>query len=205
MKSIYSLVLNDEVVAKVDELAFKNGVSRSQFINEVLAESVGVDTEKKRMQDIFDEIFSYIGDVNKLRVQRRQQSSVDFLGALNYKYNPRVTYSVELFGDGINSGELKIALRTTNPILLEITENFFNDFIEVEQKYDQDADYTVRDGKLIRKLNFEKSPDKSISLAITDYVNCLDGLFNAYVDGNDSFPRLALEKNYAKVKDKMRL
>ena len=203
MKSVYSLVLSDEVIAKVDDMAFKRGVSRSQFINEVLASSVGVDTKQKRISDIFDEINSYIESFDNMRVQRRQQSCVDFLSALDYKYNPRVTYSVELFGDDYSSGELKIALRTTNPILLTIIGDFFNDFIAVEKSADPDIKYEVRDGKLIRRLDFTKAKNKSISLAITDYVNTLDRLLNIYVrDYGDNAAR-KLAANYEKVKEKM--
>ena len=205
MKSVYSLVLSDEVIAKVDDMAFKRGVSRSQFINEVLASSVGVDTKQKRISDIFDEINSYIESFDNMRVQRRQQSCVDFLSALDYKYNPRVTYSVELFGDDYSSGELKIALRTTNPILLTIIGDFFNDFIAVEKKYDDSIGYEVRDGKLIRKLDFTKVNGKSISLAITDYVNTLDRLLNVYVRDYGEGEKRSLVENYEKVKSKMNI
>ena len=203
MKSVYSLVLSDDVIEKVDDLAFKRGVSRSQCINEILASSVGVDTKHKRISDIFDEIKNYIETVDNMRVQRRQQSSVDFLSALDYKYNPRVTYSVELFGDDYSSGELKIALRTTNPLLLTIIGDFFNDFIAVERAADQNIGYEVRDGKLIRKLDFTKAENKSISRAVTDYVNMLDRLLNAYVHDYGANEKARLAANYEKVKAKM--
>ena len=205
MKSVYSLVLSDEVIKKVDEAAFKNGVSRSQFINEILAESVGVDTKRKRISDIYDEIGDYIATLGNLRVERRQQSSFDFLGALDYKYNPRVTYSVDLFGDDYSSGELKIALRTTNPLLLTIISDFFNDFISVERAYDDSIVYAVRDGKLIRKLNFLKINGKSISVAITDYITYLDKLLNFYVSHFGEDEKQTLMDNYDKVRDKMSL
>ena len=205
MKSVYSLVLSDDVIAKVDELAFRNGVSRSQFINEVLAERVGVDTKKKRISDIFEEINALADSIGSMRVQRRQQSCVDFMSALDYKYNPRVTYTVELFGDGYSTGELKIALRTTNPMLLNIIGDFFNDFIATEKSYDNNVEYDVRDGKLIRKLDFKKSPDKSVSRAVTDYVRSLDLLLKLYVNGYGSGEKQALSENYAKVMGKMRV
>lgn len=205
MRSVYSLVLSDEVIGKIDELAFKKGVSRSQFINDLLAESVGVDTERKRIQDIFDEVADYVDGFSNMRVQKRQQSAFDFLSALNYKYSPRVTYSVDLFGGDRLSGELKIALRTTNPVLISITESFFNDFIEVEKTLGSGADYSVRDGKLVRKLDFSSAVErgKSVSVAITDYVRSLDLLFNLYVDSFGDGEKVMLYENYKKVKDKM--
>ena len=203
MKNVYSLVLSDEVIERIDRLAFKSGVSRSQFINDVLAEKAGIDTEKKRLQDIFDEINAHIDGIHSLRVQRRQQSGVDFLSALNFKYSPRVTYSVELNGGEKLSGELKISLRTTNPLLLRITENFFNDFIAVERSFRPEVVYDVRDGKLIRGLDFSQLGEKSVSRAITDYVNSLDALFNLYVDADGELAAAKLKYNYTKLKNKM--
>ena len=203
MKSVYSLVLSDEVINKVDDLAFKSGVSRSQFINEVLANAVGVDTKRKKISDVFEEINAYIATIDNLRVRKRLSSSVDFLSALDYKYNPRVTYSVDLFGSDYLSGELKIALRTTNPVLLSIIGDFFNDFIEVERAYDRVVGYRAEGGRLIRKLDFSKVKGKSISVAITDYVNCLDNLLNAYVGAYGNGEKRLLNETYAKVKDKM--
>ncbi len=205
MKSVYSLVLSDDVVEKVDELAFKAGVSRSQFINDVLASRVGVDTERKVLQDIFDEVSGYVDGFSDMRVQRRQQSAFDFLSALNYKYSPRVTYSVDLFGGSTLTGELKIALRTTNPILISITENFFNDFIDVEKRFGHGGEYSVRDGKLIRKLDFSNLKGKSVSAAITDYVRSLDDLFNLYVECFGDGEKVVLFEKYQKVKDKMNI
>ena len=39
-KSVYSLVLSDDVVAAVDRTAYQQGVSRSAMINQILAEYV---------------------------------------------------------------------------------------------------------------------------------------------------------------------
>ena len=36
-KSVYSLVLSDDVIAAVDRAAYQNGLSRSAMINRILA------------------------------------------------------------------------------------------------------------------------------------------------------------------------
>ena len=180
-KSVYSMVLSDEVVALIDREAFKRGVSRSQMINEVLAEFVGYSTEERRITELIENLNELLSGANRLRVVRRQQSAIDFLSALNYKYSPRVTYSVDMFPDK-DFGELKIALRTTNPDLIAITSEFFNDYIAVERESGVNAVYGVRDGKLVRRLDFSKvSTAKELADAISTYVNVLDRLFNAYV------------------------
>ena len=40
-KSIYSLLLDDDVIALVDRMAYAQGASRSALINRILAEHVG--------------------------------------------------------------------------------------------------------------------------------------------------------------------
>ena len=203
-KSVYSVVLNDEIVELIDKKAFLSGSSRSQMINEILAEAVGFSTEKQQIAEIMDVIGAL--EIGRLKVVRRQQSVIDFLSALNYKYSPKVTYSVDLFA-GEGYGELKIALRTTNPELLNITGNFFNDFIELERLRDKTVQFGVRDGKLIRRLEFSKANfGKDLAEKISTYVGCLDKLFNEYVfDYNYGTEREKLKENYYALADKMKI
>ena len=51
MKSVYSLVLSDEVVRAVDNAAYLKGVSRSHLINEILAEHLACTTPHMRGRD----------------------------------------------------------------------------------------------------------------------------------------------------------
>ena len=55
-KSVYSLVLSDDIIEAIDRLAYKQGASRSAVINEILAEAVSYTTPEKRMNDIFGSI-----------------------------------------------------------------------------------------------------------------------------------------------------
>ena len=55
-KSIYSLVLSDEVVDAVDALARTEGVSRSAMINRILAERVAYTTPEMRLRDILQSL-----------------------------------------------------------------------------------------------------------------------------------------------------
>ena len=52
-KSVYSLVLSDEVMALVDRVAYKNGQSRSNFVNGLLAASLCYETPEMKIKDIF--------------------------------------------------------------------------------------------------------------------------------------------------------
>ena len=195
MKTMYSLMLDDALIKLVDGASFQSGVSRSQYINELLAEHFGLDTPTKRLQSIFDEIFSYLRQTVGLKVERRQQSSVDFLGSLEYKYSPRVTYSVEL--DGMERrGKLRVTLRTTNSALLDITDRFFNDFIETEKSMGKTARYDVDSGRFVRSLDFSAYSADKLPVAITEYVKAFDKLLNLYVANYGETTKKDFEKYY---------
>ncbi len=202
-KSVYSMVLTDEVIGLIDNLALKSGKSRSTLVNEILASYVGYSTSKQRIEEILNFVTEAFEQHRRMRVERRQQSTIDFLSAINYKYNPRVTYSVELFTEDEYSGYLKIALRTTSQALITVINDFFNAFIRLERKYLGNVEYSVVDGKLVRKLKFqERNTTSEIALKLTDYVNNIDKLINAftadYFVGN---ARENLENSYIKIKD----
>lgn len=52
-KSVYSLVLMDDIVAAVDRLAYQQGTSRSNMVNRILAEYVQMDTPENRIPHDF--------------------------------------------------------------------------------------------------------------------------------------------------------
>ena len=55
-KSVYSLVLSDEIVQEIDRLAYEMGQSRSAMVNQVLADYVRYTTPEKRMREVFSAI-----------------------------------------------------------------------------------------------------------------------------------------------------
>ncbi len=55
-KTLYSLMLNDEVVREVDALAHRMGTSRSSLINQILAEYVNYTTPERRINDVLSAI-----------------------------------------------------------------------------------------------------------------------------------------------------
>ena len=52
-KTLYSLMLSDDVVREVDALAHRLGTNRSNLINQILADYVSVTTPERRISDIF--------------------------------------------------------------------------------------------------------------------------------------------------------
>ena len=117
-KSIYSLVLSDEVVEKADALAYQMHTSRSNIINQLLAERLSCVTPEMRMQSVFSSMESL-----KETFRMLEQTSAHILAMqsqLNYKYKPTLQYSVDLYRTPENGQavKLRIQLRTQNQNLL---------------------------------------------------------------------------------------
>ena len=62
-KSVYSLVLMDEVVDAIDQMAYRNNTSRSNLINQILAEHVSLATPEKRMKDVFTSLEQFMDEL----------------------------------------------------------------------------------------------------------------------------------------------
>lgn len=124
-KSVYSLVLMDDVIRAVDKEAYRLGTSRSNLINQILAEKLSCVTPEMRMKEIFDAAMELLSE--SLSIQ--QQSSAALLTArtaLEYKYRPTISYKIEL--DRVPEeylGRLKVQIRTQSPVLSELFRRFF--------------------------------------------------------------------------------
>ena len=69
-KNVYSIVLNEDVVEAVDHLAYREGTSRSNMINRILAEYLSLSTPEQQIRDIFSALHAnlllYLGQFDKL-------------------------------------------------------------------------------------------------------------------------------------------
>ena len=61
-KSVYSIVLDDDIVAAIDKMAYSLGTNRSGLINRILAEKVNYITPEQRIQHIVDLVLENISD-----------------------------------------------------------------------------------------------------------------------------------------------
>ena len=205
-KSVYSIVLDDEVVECVDLAAAKTGESRSQFINRVIAGEVGFATSRQRLDDIIEAIDLCLAKYEKIKMVRRQRAAVDFLSALNYKYSPRIIYSVDFY-PGEKKAKLTIALRTTSIELAALFTEFFENITRLEQEHFQKRFFNVEDGKVVRIMTFPANVDtKEAARIITAYVNRFDKLMNEYISTKDETKRRNdLKANFSKYKDEIPL
>ena len=137
-KSIYSLVLMDNVVSEVDKMAYEMGTSRSNLINQILAEYVRYTTPEMRMRAVFEEMERLMQGVDSFQIQPQPSDAMlTIRSALRYKYKPTIRYSVELYRSsrGRTVGALKVAFRTQSQPLIEMLTSFFALWTRLEGHY----------------------------------------------------------------------
>lgn len=178
-KSVYSLVLMDDIVEAIDTLAYSMNTSRSNLINQILAEKVAVVTPEMHMQDVFDTMEKLLRGHSNFQIQSQASDTmISIRSVLKYKYNPTIRYAVNLYRDqGNNIGELKVVSRTQSGLLYEYLNNFFKIWARIEEKYDQKK-WTIEQGarwsrKLLSQENKEYTPEE-IAGAISEYIKVLD-------------------------------
>ena len=191
-KSIYSLVLSDEVVDAVDALARTAGMSRSAMINRILAEQVAFVTPEMRLREILESLARSMTDAFMI-AEKPTGSTLSARTSLKYRYKPTVRYSVEIFSDsrstkeGARSGELRVSFRSQNAQLIDDLTEFFKCWAALEEKYiadriSGDILYTIQDGRFTRTLNMprENISENELGTAVADYMAMLDGAMKAY-------------------------
>ncbi len=187
-KSVYSLVLLDDVVAEIDRLAYQMNTSRSNMINQILAEYVSYMTPEKRMREVFDRAIDMLtkGGSFQLMLQPTD-TTLSLRSALTYKYNPSVRYSVELYRNNEEAaGELKVTLRSQNHSLILYMAQFFKLWVKIEQAYVGPVQCRLESGKFTRLLHLPKeASNEQAGDWIADYIQLLDDsmkLFFAQLD-----------------------
>lgn len=125
-RSMYSLILSDDIVAAVDALAAQKGTSRSNYINQVLAKHVQCITPEQQMQRVFANLTHQMDEAFRIQEQG-SNALLSILGSVQYKYRPTIRYRVELLRNMQQEevGRLKISCRTQNQTLLDAMAQFF--------------------------------------------------------------------------------
>ena len=159
-KSVYSLVLSDEVIREVDLEAYRHGVSRSNMINQILAEAVSYVTPEKRMREIFSQVERLLTDGGIFQTLLQPSDSMMSLrSSLAYKYNPNVRYSVELYPGSEGEGELRVSLRSQSSALILYMGQFFRLWTQIEQSYLGATEAAAQDGRYARRIHLPSGVD----------------------------------------------
>ncbi len=206
-KSVYSLLINDEVIELIDNLASVNGYSRSGMIEKILANAVGYETPEIRANNVFDEIERLLSRSNSMRyLQQPSSYMASIMSALSYRYNPQIKYSVELFPKSSHLGQLKVILRTQNPTLIEHMSDFYRLFAFLEKKYyNENAMHIVDGARLTRLFTFPKEvvTTKELAEHLTVYVKDFDELLSLYFSNlTNPLAFSIIEKKFIQLKSK---
>lgn len=197
-RSVYSVVLLDNIVQAVDRLACEQGVSRSGMINRILADYLSCATPEERISDIFSSMEQFFSDAENFQVRSRQSETMFTVrSALMYRYHPTIRYALELFRDSTNEiGQLRVSLRTKNPDLEELLTEFFTFRNRMENRWigkhfiSGHVPCEIGPGRYTRTLtipNSEKdSTTEQIANAICDYILEFDRELKLYCAGSDS-------------------
>ena len=189
-KTLYSLVLNDEVVREVDALAHRMGTNRSNLINQILAEYVNYTTPEQRINQVLSTIEELMAPSRELVPFFSHNSyTMSLKSSLEYKYRPTVKYEVELYrGAGDSIGELTVLFRTQSMALIQSMTEFFRLWKQVEDAHlrpltGQSIDYALYEGKFLRSI---AAPNKDcttqeLATALSNYITLFDKRLKGYL------------------------
>ena len=199
-KSLYSLILTDEVVQRIDNAAAEMGTNRSNLINQILADYVSYTTPEMRIKHIFEHIIDLLSSSSLQPCTERGEKSIAVKTSLDSKYRPTIRYSVELYRNNDEQiGELKVLYRTHSEELLYKMNAFFSEIMSIEKKYlTFDAVYSLSEGKFVRTFVIPDGMNythEEVARAISDYIKNFDCLLKKFLMGKYSV-RDELEFDY---------
>ena len=126
-KNMYSLMLAEDVIRAIDELAAEQGTNRSNLINQILAEHVSLVTPEKHVGRVFDMICSLMDGRGNYRTYAEPNNlTMSIKSVLKYHYRPTIRYEVEMARSSDEAtGQIKINFRTTSSeLMMELTKFF---------------------------------------------------------------------------------
>ncbi len=196
-KNVYSLVLLDNVVDAVDQLACERSTSRSGLVNQILAEYLSCPTPESRIRDIFGRMEQLFAGIDSFQFREQpSENMVSLRSALHYRYRPTARYVLELYREpGPYLGELKVSFRTQSSGLLELSESFFRFWKSLEERGAAslfpggEVSASAEPGRYLRRLRCPRNEsDRSgekIARAMLDYIRAFDSAMKEYFAGTE--------------------
>ena len=214
-RSMYSLILSDDIVAAVDALAAQKGTSRSNYINQVLAKHVQCITPEQQMQRVFANLTHQMDEAFRIQEQG-SNALLSILGSVQYKYRPTIRYRVELLRNMQQEevGRLKISCRTQNQTLLVAMAQFFRFWVKLEQKYDADSAcaqglYQIESGCMtMALLRSGAATDEQLGEIVGNYIRMFHAVLQSYFAGiqqdvSGTVLARTLEQQYAELREQL--
>ena len=204
-KSVYSLVLMDDVIKAVDEQAYLLGTSRSNLINQILAQHLSCVTPEMRMREIFDSVTELISSAFQVQ-QQRSASLMTLRTALDYKYRPTINYKVELErAPDEYLGTLRVMIRTQSAALIRLFDSFFTGWTAMERKYLAEKGGScaceLSEGSFTRRLINSGLDPETAGKAISEYLTLLNRAVQVYFSAPSEFAAAlpGIERQYREM------
>ena len=205
-KNMYSLMLAEDVIQAIDELASEKNTNRSNLINQILADYVSLTTPEKHVRNIFDIIENFISrQSGNLLYSQPNGMTMSIKSPLQYHYRPTIRYEVEMYRTPRQTiGQLKIIFRTTSSELLVELTRFFKLWMQLENIYIKQffskgaIEYGLENGKFWRTFAVPNDSDyteEQIGNAISQYIATFDEMLKDFLAGRYSSTE-ELEKRY---------
>ena len=205
-KDMYSLMLAEDVIQAIDELASEKNTNRSNLINQILADYVSLTTPEKHVRNIFDIIENFISrQSGNLLYSQPNDMTMSIKSPLQYHYRPTIRYEVEMYRTPRQTiGQLKIIFRTTSSELLVELTRFFKLWMQLENIYIKQffskgaIEYGLENGKFWRTFAVPNDSDyteEQIGNAISQYIATFDEMLKDFLAGRYSSTE-ELEKRY---------
>ncbi len=209
-RNVYSLVLFDDIVNAVDKMAYEKNTSRSNLINQILAEYLSCPTPEMRMKDIFDGVEQMMAEMESFQVRfQPSDAMISIRSALRYRYNPTIRYVLELYRCcDPTVGELRVSMRTQSQPLIHILTDFFEFWADLEDRMagvrfpEGQVPCRIGVGRYIREFLMpgeeEQRTNEGIANAISEYIRFFDASLKRYFAGLDNLDATAavLENDY---------
>lgn len=197
-KSVYSIVLMDDVVQAIDALAYRLGTSRSNLMNQILAEKVALITPEMQMRNVFNEVEKLLDGYGHFQIQpQAADSMMSIRSVLRYKYNPTIRYAITLDRSvDQRIGELKVISRTQSDVLQKYLLQFFELWTLQEKQVKLPGWRVDQGGKWTRELikyNPTICEGEQIAEAIAEYIKAVDQGIKIYFQYIDNIPSLTKE------------
>lgn len=189
-KSLYSVILTDEIVYEIDRLALRQSTNRSNLINQILAEYVSFVTPEMKISSIFKTIEELINSSTHLVPEViPRKSTMSLRGSLDYRYRPTVKYDVELFKTENEGaiGRLSVIFRTQSGELISRMNDFFKLWCYLETNlFKNNTAYSLSENRFIRSISLSANKSYApaeIADAISSYIKLFDDCMKNYLAG----------------------
>ena len=213
-KSMYSLILSDDIVKAVDRSAAADGTSRSNYVNRILARHLSLPTTEVKIAEIFEESAKISAEEWVSAVKVLPSGNImEVKSMISVKYNPVIRYSVEVaYEESGYSGEFRVVSRTQSSSLSAGLKMFFEVWAQVERDCmtklgGASPVFSVADGKYKRTLRLQSQEEQKIGFLIGAYIRVFHQSLELYfsakngMDMNTYNNMLALYDEYLQAAD----